>query len=293
MRLLAASGAARASLGDGELLLARWPRRSSVDLAAGMARATFEVRGDAGHVQVVVGARRRAKAQQAYEQALEDQEDEEELMGWSRYFYRPWELKPVILGAFSSRSGSSDKVAGVSGGEAEEEEPVWDLEALFFLPGGDARRPAVLLGDPRTLPEYEALCMRRDAEAKGEYSRWRLRVFIGLALGGAVIAGAARLAKSVRVSQSYAHVKRALQAHPQVAAVLGPGARVESSSGTFGTRYIDARLRLVGSGGRVADVEVSATRDGPGASLAQRPWRVALARMSAGGLTHNLDRAAF
>mmetsp|Transcript_22838 Transcript_22838/g.58412 ORF Transcript_22838/g.58412 Transcript_22838/m.58412 type:complete len:328 (-) Transcript_22838:40-1023(-) len=283
VHFLASSSTARATLGGGDLMIARWPRHRSLDLSSGLARASFEVRGDAGSAFVVVGARRRARASQAYEQALDDDEDEELAVGtgWRRYWSRPWELKQDFLNTFRSQASAS--AAGF-----DDEEPIWDIDSLFILPGGDTQNPVVLAGNPVGLPEYEAMCVRRDAESKGEKSRWRLRVVTGIALMAAGFAGGARVLKSMRVSQSYGFVRRSLQAHSDVNSALGRSIFVQSSSGTFGDRYISARLRLVGDGGAVADVEVAATR---GAGSA--PWIIAMARMSVGGLSYNLDRSQF
>lgn len=284
VRVLATSSTARATLGNGELLVARWPRSGAVDRASGLARASFEVRGDAGSAYVVAGARRRAKNSGSQLETLGEEDDEDTLdSGWRQYLSRPWELKALIVGKFRGSGSQKD------GSGSDEEEQPWDIDSLFFLPGGDVHSPTVLLGDARGLPEYEALCMNRDAEAKSERSQRRLRIVMGIALMGAVFAGGARLAKSVKVSQSYGFVRRSLIAHEEVTAALGPGAVVQTSSGTFGARFINARLRLVGQRGAVADVDVAATRDSGGGS----PWRVALARMELGGLTYNLDRSKF
>jgi len=80
-------------------------------------------------------------------------------------------------------------------------------------------------------------------------------------------------------------VRRSLLANSDVRAVLGPAADVQTSSGTFTARYINARLRLVGSDGAVADVDVAATRE-TGDS-----WRIALARMRVAGASYNLNLA--
>jgi len=103
------------------------------------------------------------------------------------------------------------------------------------------------------------------------------------------VAGGRRLAKSIRVSNSYGYIRRRLLAHSEVAAKLGPRASVQSSSGTFDAGYINAQMRLVGDAGGVADVEIAATR----AEGGKGDWRVVLARMRFGGLTVNLDRGQF
>lgn len=280
VHFLSTNGTARGALGGGELLVARWPRQSHVDQAAGLARASFEVRSDAGAAFVVVSARRRAQAQKQYEEAMEEEDDEEALTGWRRYWSRPWEIKIWLLSKFQS------KAPAAADGEPKEE-PTWDLDSMFMLPGGDASSPAVLFGDPSSLPEYEALCMRRDGAAKGERSRRRLRIVTGGALMLAFIAGGARLLKSMRVSQSYGYVRRTLSSHTEIARTLGSRVVIQSSSGTFGKSFINAKLRLVGDGGAVADVSVAAQRTGV------EPWRVSLARMSMGGLHYNLDKSQF
>ncbi|CAK0850619.1 unnamed protein product [Prorocentrum cordatum] len=163
VELLAASGAARQTLGGGGLRLAWWPRECQVHGAAGRSCASFVVQGDAGHVRVLLAARRRPPATQAEWEAAEDDLD----------------LKALAFGALGGlRQGRA--------AEAAVEALPWDIEAL---------------------------CVRRDGEAKSEASRAR------------------RLAKSVRVSSSYGHV----------AARLGPRASVQSSSGTFEAGYINPR----------------------------------------------------
>mmetsp|Transcript_2012 Transcript_2012/g.5607 ORF Transcript_2012/g.5607 Transcript_2012/m.5607 type:complete len:327 (-) Transcript_2012:30-1010(-) len=282
VKVLASSSTARAMLGSGDLSIARWARSSVVDHRHGLARAKFEVRGDSGVVHVVMGARRQAKAQEAFQESLEDEEDEEDLKGWRRYFYRPWEIKQQASAWLARRRGGGAAAPAA----AEEEELAWDLDTVFFLPGGDADSPVTLLGDPASLPEYEAICLRRDAQSKSEYSRWRLRVVLGLASAGVVLAGGLRLVKSIKVSKSYGYIRRMLTTHNEVVAALGPGVRVQTSKGKFGARFIDARLRLIGGDGAVADVDVVAMRDGP-------RWRMQLAKMHVGGSARHLDCSKF
>merc|ERR1711907_532851 len=126
------------------------------------------------------------------------------------------------------------------------------------------------------IPEYEALCVRDDSAAKDERSRRRLYITMGTMCGVALIAGALRLRRSMGVSRGYGYVRRSVLSHPAVVNALGPGASISTSSGTFKSSYLNARLRLVGTNGAVADVDFAATRDtGP-----RGVWRVALARMS-------------
>lgn len=285
---IANSGAARAILGAGELSMARWPRNRSLDPSAGQARASFEVRGDQGSVHVVMGAKRRQQAQEAWQKDTDEEADEEDELGsgWYRYWSRPWELKGLVMSKFQG-FGAREEVAPKAS-EGEEEQDAWDLETLFFMPKGSIE-PTVLMGNAAAMPEYEAMCLRRDAESKGAKSQRRLQVVFGLAAGGAMLAGGLRMAKSFNVSKSYGYVQRSLLAHSEVVGALGQGIRLQSSSGTFGASYINARLRLISEGGKGADVEVAALREGGSSS----PWRVVLARMKSGGFTRNLDLSQF
>ncbi|CAE8713891.1 unnamed protein product [Polarella glacialis] len=199
----------------------------------------------------------------------------------SRYYWaKPWMLKTHFLETVSNVRKGIQSVPK----EATEDLAGWDLETLVLLPAADASRPQVLLGDPLNLPEYEAMCLRRDHDTKDEKSRSRLRIVLGIASVLGLFAGCRRLIKSMSVSQSYGFVRRAVLADTDVQFVLGPTANIQSSNGTFTARYINARLRLVSDSGTVADVDVAATRDDGGI----RPWRVALARMRVGGSIYKL-----
>merc|ERR1711982_29932 len=113
----------------------------------------------------------------------------------------------------------------------------------------------------------------------------RLHILFGTASVVALIAGGLRIIKSVKVSRSYGYLRKAVIAHPTVVAALGERASISTSQGTFGSTYLNARLRLVGDGGGVADVDFAATR-----TLSAEPWCVVLARISWAGRTENLDR---
>merc|ERR1712113_1035922 len=136
--------------------------------------------GDSGSITVIMGARRQKSAQEAWEASEDDALDEEsELTGWRYYWSKPWELKSQLLTKFRGLREGSNK--------PEEDIRGWDIDTIFFLPASDAQCPTVLMGNPRTLPEYEAICLRSDAGSKDEYSRNRLYKVIGAAMVGAVL----------------------------------------------------------------------------------------------------------
>lgn len=285
LRELGASGAARSILGAGQLNVAWWPpRHSKVDPTSGHATARFTVRAESGQAaEVLISSRRNAGADGA---ELEDELDTE-VGGWRSFLKRPWELKMQLTDSWRRMRGDGGN------DEAIAEARYWDLHALVLVPGGTSlggREPIMILGDARSVPDYESRCLRRDGEAKDEHSHKRVRRLMYLALSGAILAGCFRFYRSVGVSRSYGYAKQTVLAHAGVQKVLGPRATLQSSSGTFGPTYINAKLRLVNDAGDVADVELTALRDGGGAAT---PWRVALARMSARGRVRELDKALF
>jgi len=268
---LAASAAARGVLGNGSMQLARWPRHGKVDEITGRACAGFDIYGDRGFVHVCVGARR--------ELPTVEEEEEDEVSGWRYYWSKPWELKFRFLELFRSR--------GLD--QPDENTPKWDIDALFFLPNGDASCPHVLRGDPRGIPEYETLCARRDVEVKDERSQRRLRWLVAAVMAGALTAGGVQLARSWRVSRSFRFVRQSLSAHGDItAAVGGQVGKIRTVSGSFGAKYIDARVQVIGVSGTAVDVDIAALRDG-----GEGPWRVALARMRSRGGMYNLDKTQF
>lgn len=284
VRALAASKAARAALGDGELSVPWWSARGAVDKVAGRSFASFQVAGDKGSASVFIGSTKRPQGPGFV--PVED-EDVLEMSSFQYYWSRPWELKFAFLNKLRWLRGM-DPLAPLRANPVSEDDP-WDLQAVFFLPGGDASQPQAVLGDARGIPDYESFVLRRDSDAKGERSRRRLNVFAGLALTAALVAGGLRVTRSMRVSQSYGFAKRGLLAHPHVVECLGSRASVQTSTGTFGPQYINAQLRLVGSTGSAADVRFTATRDGAKGG----PWRVLLAKMSFLGRHRELERAHF
>mmetsp|Transcript_78311 Transcript_78311/g.143367 ORF Transcript_78311/g.143367 Transcript_78311/m.143367 type:complete len:329 (-) Transcript_78311:60-1046(-) len=288
LRELGNSDAARAVLGPGELQVSRWSRKRRLDEASGLARASFQVYGSSGSADVFMGTRRSQQAQAAWEDDLDDEPLAR--AGFMYYFTRPWVLKRAVVDGTKSLVGLEKASKASAGAEAEQMEQAWELQTLFFLPGGDVHKPIVLMGNACGIPDYESLCVRRDADTKGEKSRRRLYGFIGMATAVAAVAGGLRLVRSVHVSQSYGYARRCVLTHPAVVSVLGPSASVSTSSGTFGARYLNARMRLVGEAGAVADVDFAAMRDG---EARRTPWRVALARMTTAGRTTNLDKSHF
>ena len=257
----------------GPVQLGSWPRQAYVDSQAGLTHGHFVVHDKEGPLRVLFAARRD-------KQDLEAEEDEGE-SGWKYYWLRPWELKKWFLDkARSLRQGST----------REEDLSAWNLETLVILnrspiASQQGANATALLGDPLGLPEYEAMCVRRDSACKDEHSRRRMHIALGISLLGTLLAGGSRVLRSMRISQSYGFVRAAVLANPSVEAVLGPS-YIQSNSGTFTPTYINAKLRLVGNAGTVADVAVAASRD----SVQQR-WNVALARMTVGGVSCNLDLA--
>lgn len=280
---LSSSSAARTVLGTGDLKIDFWSRSCRTDTISGLARASFTVRGDSGSAKVFMSAKRSAQAQLAFE--AEYDEDASQSHGFSFYLTRPWEIKRLIVDGARSFFGS--KKASDSVESTTNENPSWNLDALFFLPSGDVTSPCVLLGSARSLPEYEAMCVLGDSDAKSPYSRRRLHIVLGTASAIALFAGGLRLFRSLTVSRTYGFVRRSVLEHPQVRAALGPNASISTSEGTFGKTYLDAKLRLIGNG-TVADVEVAATRR---SNSSQGLWHVAVARMSCAGRTHNLDKS--
>eukprot|EP00747_Dinoflagellata_sp_TGD_P087325 gnl/TRDRNA2_/TRDRNA2_163592_c1_seq1.p1 gnl/TRDRNA2_/TRDRNA2_163592_c1~~gnl/TRDRNA2_/TRDRNA2_163592_c1_seq1.p1 ORF type:complete len:318 (-),score=43.98 gnl/TRDRNA2_/TRDRNA2_163592_c1_seq1:125-1078(-) len=275
VREMSVSAAARRTLGDGELKVIRWTQRGDVDDLAGRARANFRVDGPSGSAHVYMSAKKRRRPFTPGE-SIEDDDDFVEQGRFWYYWSRPWELKIAFMNKLRALRGVPSSAPAVSLAE-------WDLDALFFLPRGDASCPAVLVGDARGLPEYEAVCIRHDAAAKDDRSRRRLHLLLVGAGIAAALAGCLRVYRSIFVSRSYNYATKFALTHPTVASALGP-ASVQTSSGTFGATFINARLRLVGEKGAVADVDFAATRDG----ASSKPWRIALAKMSHAGKTHSL-----
>merc|ERR1711920_944956 len=231
-----------------------------------------KVHGDNGTITVLMGAHRQRSAQEAWESRQDDAEDEEAETGWRAYWSKPWELKSSLVEKFRGlRQGDT--------GVSQEDASHWDIDTLAFLHDGREKSPIVLMGDPRTLPEYEAICCNADIESKTEASQSRLRNVIGLASVAALVAAGFRLQRSMKVSKSYGFVTKNLLKHSDVVRSLGKNASVQASSGTFKPTYINANLRLVNDAGQIADVDFTATRDGS----QRRPWRVVLAKMNLAG----------
>lgn len=285
LRRLEASEAARQVLGEGPLTVGYWPRQSHVEKFAGLSRASFKAYGPNGHfVHVLVGARREVE----YQEAWEDKEDEDvEVSALKYYWMRPWELKRAAVDKIKHFRKGVTTAVGIK--EEKDDLSGWQIDTLVFLPSGDHSSPQVLQGNPMSLPDYEALCLRRDAGSKDEHSRRRLHNVLCLFAVGAALLGGQRLLKSFRISRSYGHVRRSVLSNQDVLAVLGPTANIQNSTGTFTTRYIDAHLRLVGNKGAVADIDIAAIRDKGG----EQPWRIALARMKVGGCLYNLHLQNF
>jgi len=278
--LLAKSDSARATLGHGDLLITRWGRSVTIDTRSGLSRAMFEVQGSSNKATVMMAAKRREDVQKAFEAAVQESEDDDvdEYSGWRRYWHRPWEIKIWIMSKFRVE----DKTKFLP-----EEDP-WEVQTLLLIPGGSGTsEPLVLKGNPAELPEYEAYYVRRDGSAKNENSQFKLRgvlLFAGVAVA---IAGAMRLRKSINVSKSYGYIKRSVLGHTEVRRLLGPKAFVQGYSGTFGERFINAKLRLVGDAGAAADVSIAALRQG------SEPWRLDMATMRCNGVLHRLDKSQF
>lgn len=280
---LQASPDVRALLGDGDFQVSRWGSKLRTDEAIGLCNARFGVSCGANSAQVLM-ASRRLRPQSGGEAAALQAEEEEEAAarrGFGYYLFRPWELKFAFMDSVRSLAGRSPPVEQNSLKEALP----WELDALVVLPRGPLQQPLLLLGDPRGLPDYEALYVRSDAEIKGESSTRRLQIALSVALAGAGVAALFRVMRSIAVTRSYDYMRRFVLQNSRVVAALGPGASISTSSGTFRTTYVNARLRLVGSGGAVGDVEFAATRTAAGA-----PWRVAMARLNHDGRVVNFDK---
>ena len=258
-----------------EMQLGVWPRRGYTDQNAGLMRAQFRVRSlDGTTADVLVSAKREKSSQEAWE----SQEDEDDAENQGNYWLRPWELKKALLQRLRL-------IRTTGSNEAPEHRSTWNLETLVLL-SENSGQPQVLQGNPHGLPEYESMCVRGDAAAKSERSRRNLKIALGVSAIGTLIASGTRLLRSIRVSQSYGFVRKSVLQSPGVQAVLGTS-QIESCTGTFTPTFIDARLRLIGSSGTIADVVVAASRDS-----SHQLWRVAVARMSIGGVSCNLDLPA-
>ena len=255
--------------------LSVWPRRGYLDQNAGLMRAHFRVHDlDGTTADILVAARRDSRSQEAWESKEEDDAEDQ-----LNYWFRPWELKRAILQRLrpiSQGSAASDA----------EENSSWTVETLVVVESSGNAQPLVLQGNPYILPEYETMCLRRDAASKSDRSRTNLKVALGLSIVGTLLAAGSRMLKSIRVSQSYGFVRRSVLQDRSVQAVLG-SSQIESCTGTFTPTFINARLRLVGSSGTIADVVVAASR-----KSSQHLWNVAVARMSIGGVSCNLDLPA-
>jgi len=248
----------------GPLKLGMWPRQGHVDSNAGLMRASFKVNGTKGVAHVFASAKR---------DKLEETETDSDDGHDGYYWLRPWELKKTFL----------DKVRSIRSFRPEDQDPsMWRLETFVVLQ--DGKDPEIIFGNPLGLPEYEAVCLRRDGSSKDERSRRRLHFTVGIALIATVLAGGVRVFRSRHVWQSHGCVRKAVLGDQSVRTVLGPS-YIESCSGTFTPTYINAQLKVVGNAA-VADVVVAASRD-----TTWQHWRVAVARMNVGGVTCNLDLA--
>merc|ERR1711957_1084976 len=95
-----------------------------------------------------------------------------------------------------------------------EEDVPYELETVFVLRDlSNHSDPLVLMGEANRLPQFELL-LNRDADEKGDTSRWRLRIFGGFVLSAAAVASGLRLSKSISVSRGFGKAKRAILAHP-------------------------------------------------------------------------------
>ena len=251
---------ARVDLGS-PLKLGMWPRQSHVDSNAGLMRASFKVNGPKGMAHILVGARR--------DRLEEIEAEEDDRDGY--YWLRPWELKKAFL----------DRIHSIRARPEDQDASMWRLETLVVL---REEETDFVLGNPLSLPEYEAVCLRRDGGSKDERSRRRLHIALGISLIATVLAGGVRLFRARYVWQSHGSVRKAVLADQSIQTVLGPS-HIESCTGTFTSTYINAQLKLVGKTG-AADVIVAATRDST-----WQQWRVAVARMNVGGVSCNLDLA--
>jgi len=288
IRELQSSSQARSTLGEGEIQVANWPRVLKIYHNEGFSSASFQVQGSSGFVQVLMSAR-----QEAAEKGAHDDDDEGLARGtFSFYWSKPWELKWLFLEKASAVGKAlafwrkKEKAEDLS---REGEHRPWKVDALVFLPNADIRNPVALIGEPQSLPDYESMIIRRDGESKGDASHRRLHIVMGAVAGAAFFMGCLRLGRSLKVSQGYGYVKNRLIAHHEVVAQLGPSARIQTSSGTFGAEHIDAKLRLLGDSNTAADVEIVATKDGD----RRNPWRIAMARMRVSGRQLNLNKLYF
>ena len=260
-----------------QIRLSFWPRRGHVDKNAGLMRARFRVHSTDGRVADVLVAAREKRNQVS--EVWESKEDDDEEQQWN-YWFRPWELKKAIVQRVRLLR------QGFTASEVQSDSSTWSLETLVVLASDTSGRPLVLQGDPSGLPEYETMCVRGDAAAKSDRSRTNLKIALCLSVVGTLFAAGSRMLKSIRVSQSYGFVRRSVLEDRSVQAVLG-SSQIESCTGTFTPTFIDARLRLVGSSGTIADVVVAASRDS-----SHQKWHVAVARMSIGGVACNLELPA-
>lgn len=79
----------------------------------------------------------------------------------------------------------------------------------------------------------------------------------------------------VSVSSGFRHSQRAVLNNSDVVAVVGAEGRVQLSSGTFDSTFVDGKLRVVGKSAAIADVNITATRDGN----VKNPWRILATRV--------------
>eukprot|EP00927_Polykrikos_kofoidii_P080267 TRINITY_DN77137_c0_g1_i1.p1 TRINITY_DN77137_c0_g1~~TRINITY_DN77137_c0_g1_i1.p1 ORF type:complete len:350 (-),score=56.02 TRINITY_DN77137_c0_g1_i1:59-1054(-) len=287
----------RNAVGNADLQLKRWPLRTTkVDVNAGHASAHFVVQGkDDAALQVLMTARRRRSDEQLSIDELDELNEPVSGGGWRAILSRPWELKLRVTEWLQQPKES----AGASGGPDNMAE-IWDLDSLVILPSsqpGDTalQGPTVLMGDARSIPDFETICVRRDSATKDDSSRRRLHRVFAFVTGAAVLAGCFRIVKSMGVSRSYDYARRAVLGHGTVKNYFGASTRVQTSSGTFGTNYINSRLRLVNEAGVAGDVEFTALREKVANDPAGRRggWRVSLARLHMGGRAQNLEKSLF
>merc|ERR1712137_385649 len=199
---------------------------------------------------------------------------------------RPWELKLFIVQQYQNLFYAFDPADGE-----------WSVDSVMVVPTGGTvgaeeapRTPLILAGESRSIPEFESRFVRNDSSSKSEHSHVRLHRFMCVCGGAALVAGGFRLVKSFRVSRAWSYARTAVAAHPAILQALGPNAQVVSSSGTFGSRYINATLRVTNDIGKAADVEFCALRDRVVGS-ASTQWRIAVARMKFDGRKVGLDKS--
>lgn len=190
------SPAVRSALGPGTIFLGWWSRNGQVNAATGHAAASFEIVGTNGKVRVLMGAARRREEAPG----MVDNDDDDELpTGWRYYWMRPWELKFLAFdaarGVRNTLFSGFRKVAEDAEAAPVAAEPGWELTDLCVLLGGDPSKQQTLVGDPRAIPAFESLCVRRDAAAKDERSRKRLKIVLGVATLVAGLAGALRVSR--------------------------------------------------------------------------------------------------